>query len=286
MTEASVLLNLIEKLSLDALKRLQRSVVLLTDFGTNDGSAACLEGVITSINPFAKIIHMSHDIPNWDIATAAMFLEVYVKYYPKGTIFLSAVDPGVGTSRKILLAECGGYFFVGPDNGIFGRVFEKFPPRIIVSLTEKQYWLLDPSKIFHARDIMAPVCGHLSKGVSLPEFGVEIQRANLVKLNPFSRSLEDRIETKVLYVDGFGNLVIGITTKEFDIFLGTSSFFQLRIGDHSVTEVAEYFAKIKPKEIALIFGGDFGDYGTIAMNMSSAAELIGAKEGTFVLLTK
>lgn len=259
-----------------------RRIVLLTDFGTKDGSSACLHGVISSINPSASIIDMSHDIPGWSVSVAALFLEVYCEYYPEGTIFLTVVDPGVGTNRSILLADCEKYKFIGPSNGVFSLIFKKFPPKKVVVLSNSDYWLPNVSSTFHGRDIMAPVAAHLSNHTAVEKFGSEIQARSIPQLAPLTSKDGDKLRTKVVYVDAWGNLLLGIKKSQFEnIPLPNST---LEVNGNYVTSNAKTFADIPQNQAALLFGGEFGEYGTVAMNMGNAAEKLAAKEGDNVLI--
>ncbi len=108
-------------------------IALLTDFGTSDGFAGAMKGVILNINPGVQIVDISHDIEPFDILGGALLLKAHYSYFPKGTVFIAVVDPGVGSERKPLAIKCGDYFFVGPDNGIFDLVIKdlKRPPSAV-----------------------------------------------------------------------------------------------------------------------------------------------------------
>lgn len=268
---------------------MNKFIALLTDFGTDDGSAACLEAVIASINTNARVIHMSHAVPGWDISTAAMFLEVYFEDYPAGTVFVAVVDPGVGTDREPIMVKCGEYYFVGPDNGIFTRVLEKSSSlATVVKLESSTFWKNGGKEIsttFHGRDIFAPVAAHLTNGNDIRVFGPNMSVDALVRLGPFSHIDEDKLITKVLFIDRWGNLVIGVKKQEFLEFT-KGKMFQAFINKSSITQHAETFADLPEDIPGLIFGGDFGEYGTIAMNMGNAAEFTCAEESNQVVIYK
>src|SRR5207253_10250876 len=88
-------------------------IALVTDFGSPDYFAAAMKGVILSINPAAQIVDITHEIPPQDIHAAAFNLLATHKDFPANAIHVAVVDPGVGSSRRAVLIECGGQFFVG-----------------------------------------------------------------------------------------------------------------------------------------------------------------------------
>jgi Uncharacterized conserved protein len=100
-------------------------IALLTDFGLNDGFVGSMKGVILSINPEAKIVDISHEIESFNIIEGSIVLNATYRYFPKGTIFVSVVDPGVGTERKPIIVKTKDYFFVCPDNGLLTLVLKK-----------------------------------------------------------------------------------------------------------------------------------------------------------------
>ena len=262
-------------------------VALLTDYGIDDGSAACLEAVVKKINPLANVIHISHTVPGWDISVAAMFLEVYNHYYPSGTVFVAVVDPGVGTVRSPIAIETDKYFFVGPDNGIFTRIIELEDVRTVVKLDNSNFWLGHLSTTFHGRDIFAPVGAFLSGGTKITSVGTPISLGDLVDLEPFVIKHDDKLVTRVLYVDRWGNMVIGVKRQQFENILDPDHpRFDMDINGVHVNNWVQTFAHIPEEELAMLFGGDFGDYGTVAMNMGNAALTCNAEIGTEVIIRK
>src|SRR5579885_1297161 len=96
-------------------------ITLLTDFGDRDYFVASMKGVILNINPQCRIVDLSHQVPPQRIEEAAYLLKSCYKYFPDGTIHVAVVDPGVGTTRRALLASSARYFFLGPDNGVLSQ---------------------------------------------------------------------------------------------------------------------------------------------------------------------
>lgn len=261
-------------------------IVLMSDFGTTDGSAAVMEGVIACKHPRTKVIHMTHKVPSYSIISAAMLLEIYYKYYPKETIFVCAIDPGVGTKRKAVLIKANNQYFIGPDNGIFSLVLENTPAEWATELTNTQHFLPNVSNTFHGRDIFAPVAASLKDGYVRQSYGPIIDPRKLI-ITPEKRIIiEDTLITaKVLYVDDFGNLVIGIKKNEFNVHIKNQNFEISSSETRLITaKLSKTFADGEKGELIALFGGDFGDYMTIAVNMGNAREKTGLNINDRILI--
>ena len=192
----------------------KRGVIsLTTDFTSKDGNVGVMKGVIYGINPRACIVDLSHDIPPQDIAAAAYVLRRAYTYFPRGTVHVAVVDPGVGTERRAIAVETGDGFFVAPDNGVLTYVLQELRDRRakvrIVNLTNSAYWLPSVSHVFHGRDVFAPVAAHLSLGVDIALLGEEIQDPHM--LPPLHLEIDSgRITGQVAHIDHFGNLLTSI----------------------------------------------------------------------------
>ncbi|MEK7803691.1 MAG: SAM-dependent chlorinase/fluorinase, partial [Deltaproteobacteria bacterium] len=133
------------------MKKERGIITLLTDFGTADSYVSAMKGVILSINPDATIIDISHQIPPQDITTGAFVVSQSAPFFPKGTVHIAVVDPGVGGKRKPILIQTDRYFFVGPDNGIFSIALQRERVKRKIHLTNKDYFLGHISSTFHGR---------------------------------------------------------------------------------------------------------------------------------------
>lgn len=190
----------------------QRIVTLLTDFGLSDVYVGVMKGVIAQVNPTLKVIDLTHEIPPQNLTSARFCLINAVPYFPKETVHIAVVDPGVGTQRKGVAIKFEGGFLVGPDNGLFSGILSQNPAISAVELTNFRYWrTASPSTTFHGRDIFAPVGAHLASGVPLEELGTVINPESLVKL-PIAecREKEGIFEGCIQYIDRFGNLITNI----------------------------------------------------------------------------
>lgn len=190
-------------------------IALLTDFGTQDGFVGAMKGVILSINPGVQIVDISHEIEPFNVLEGALLLKAHYKYFPKGTIFVAVVDPGVGSERKPIALRVGEYFFVGPDNGIFDLVVRELegPPSAVV-LENRKYQLPRVNNTFHGRDIFAPAAAYISKGVPLKEFGRELGYE--LKLNfPEVRKEGSVLRGEIIHFDRFGNAITNIPCGKY-----------------------------------------------------------------------
>lgn len=201
-------------------------ITLLSDFGTQDAYVAVMKGVIASIAPGIPTCDLTHQIPPQDVLAARFNLMMAYAHFPKGTVHLAVVDPGVGSSRRAIALQHPNGFFVAPDNGLLGNLFDQEHSASItaVSLTNPQYWRVHrPSHTFHGRDIFAPVAAHLSNGVPIEALGDHIDLATIVRptLLPFQSNRSQSSHQlpgqhtlhyvgSLQYVDNFGNLISNI----------------------------------------------------------------------------
>ena len=191
---------------------MNKPIALLTDFGTRDWFVASMKGVILAINPAAVIVDVSHEIPPGDIAAAAFNLLACHASFPHGAVFVAVVDPGVGSGREALAVKAGGYFFVGPDNGIFSLILDKYDEAEVRALRDQRYFRKPVSATFHGRDVFAPVAAHLSRGVAFARLGPRFAGPLGLSFPPV-RAAEKRLRGSVAYIDRFGNAVTTIPSE-------------------------------------------------------------------------
>jgi S-adenosyl-L-methionine hydrolase (adenosine-forming) len=192
-------------------------IVFMTDFGTVDDSVAICKGVMLQITPEAEIIDLTHQVSPYSIEDAARFLSGTTAYYPAGTVFLSVIDPGVGSSRKPIIAKSKkGHYFVLPDNGLLTLVQDQEGIEEAREITNPR-WTIGKSfsSTFHGRDIFSPAAAHLAAGQDWTQVGPVIP--NLVRLQiKTARMIGNRIEGDIIGVDGpFGNLISNISAEMF-----------------------------------------------------------------------
>lgn len=189
----------------------RKIITLTTDFGTLDGYAGIVKGVILGICDSVSLVDLSHDLPPWNISAASWIIGNSHTYFPAGTIHVGVVDPGVGSKRRAIAVEAAEQFFIGPDNGIFSHILHNYENARAYELNKDHYWRKEISSSFHARDLFGPVAAHFASGISLKELGEEIDVSNLIRLPARSLKVkQNRVEGSVAYVDRFGNLITNI----------------------------------------------------------------------------
>lgn len=260
-----------------------KTITLTTDFGSQDGYAGILKGVIWQIAPDAQVADLSHSVKPQDILGGAMVLGRSAPYFPPGTVHLAVVDPGVGTARRALAACLGDCFFVGPDNGLVTMLYHQAershsgesanPPLEIVGLDQPRWWRKSLSRSFHGRDIFAPVAAHLANGVALTELGTPIHDPVLLYL-PQAQVLDDGWRGQVLYIDHYGNVATNIERKHLAAF----SSIQVRIGVEIVARgVVSSYADAEPGRLIAMIDSD--DRLALCVVNGNAARRLGVQVG-------
>jgi hypothetical protein len=203
-------------------------------------------------------------------------------YFPKNTIHLAVVDPGVGTERRAIIVKTQQDLFVGPDNGLLILAAEKQGITSVHEITNPKLMLPSVSNTFHGRDVFAPAVAHLADGVPPSDFGPQIYDVVKPKFTKVKIS-KDALIGEVLHVDGFGNAITNVNESDMK---------QLHAGESITVELpncnlklrfGKKYGEAQPKEaIALI--GSHG-YVELAINQGNAAETFHAKAGDMIKLT-
>jgi S-adenosylmethionine hydrolase len=184
-------------------------VTLLTDFGLRDPYVGIMKGQILKLCPTAALVDLTHEIARQDVRSASFHLEQAVDYFPDGTLHLAVVDPGVGTSRRILAVRTETALFVAPDNGLLSRALNLLgPPLESVELPVPPR----SSATFHGRDVMAPAAARLASGTALKELGVPCSEILQLDFPPPELG-SDRVGASVLVVDHFGNVTLDLSQQ-------------------------------------------------------------------------
>ncbi len=257
-------------------------ITFCSDFGTADPYVAIVKGVICSINPRAQIVDLSHELAAHDIFSAAFFVAAACPVFPKRTIHLSVVDPGVGSKRKPILLETEKGFFVGPDNGLFSQVWQNSSERKAHWLKNERYFFKGTSHTFDARDIFGPVAAYLSLGIAPDAFGPTLGRIALAEFpkpaDKGSSKSGRKFLGEIIYIDRFGNLV---TNFPYEFFAGTKKM-EVMIARHKMKGLAGNYSMIPKGEVRPILGS-LG-YLEIAAHAASAQKLLNAATGSKVEL--
>ena len=256
-------------------------ITLTTDFGTADHYAGVIKGVIKRIAPAAEILDISHDLTPFEIVEAAHAVGEISRYYPKKTIHVVVVDPGVGTARRPILMEAAGQYFVAPDNGVLTMAAKREPKHKAREITASKYFLQPVSRTFHGRDIFAPCAAHLAMGASPASFGKLITDHLKLKMDSPTRTGKRTWQGVILRVDRFGNMITNFHIDEFDWV--TTHPFELAVGMEKIRRLALNYAECNIGDVALIVGSS--GYLEVSSNQASAAKILGCGSGAPAELT-
>lgn len=252
-------------------------VTLTTDFGARDWFVAAMKGVILSIAPDAVIVDVTQDIPAGDIHAGAFALAACCEYFPRGTVHVAVVDPGVGSARNAIAVRTKHHIFVGPDNGVLSLATARKEVLAVHRIENSKLCRKPVSRSFHGRDVFAPVAAHLCRGVAIQKLGPQVK--TFVRLNPpLPRVGQDCIRGEVIYIDRFGNAITNIDSRvlskltrfEFDVIVRGRRLCKLN---------SHYAAVAEGKPLVLINSCNLLE---IAVNGGSAARRFRLNRGTAV----
>jgi S-adenosyl-L-methionine hydrolase (adenosine-forming) len=255
-------------------------ITLTTDFGASDHFVGVMKGVMLGIAPSARIVDITHEIQAFEVTEGAFVIAQAYRYFPKKTVHVVVVDPGVGSARRPLLAEMAGQYFVAPDNGVLSMIFSREKNKVR-HITNERYFLHPVSRTFHGRDIFAPVAAHLARGITPARFGKLVQDHLRLSFDKIQRTGKRSWTGAVLRVDRFGNLITNLHIDDFPSI--TTRPFELNLGLEKLTRLAVTFAEGNPGEPTVLVGSS--GYLEVAANQASAAKTLGCGVGSPVELT-
>jgi S-adenosylmethionine hydrolase len=262
-------------------------VALLTDFGHQDHYVGAVKGAVLAACPAAVLLDVGHEVPPHDVLSAAFSLAACYRAFPAGTVFMAVVDPEVGSGRRPLALEAGGYLFVGPDNGIFTLVLAEAPGARVHELTNQDLWGAGRSRTFHARDVFGPVAGRLAGGTPLERVGPRVRDPVRLPIPEVRRVSADEWIASVLHVDRFGNLTTTLTEAQLQEVLagadGDPNGFVVAV-EGVVMPLARAYADVAEGEPCALVGSS-GRL-EIAVHKGNASRLLGAGRGAPVAVRK
>jgi len=184
-------------------------ITLLTDFGLSDPFVGVMTGVILSGFAEARVVDLCHGLRPQAIAEASFWLERCYAWFPRGTLHVVVVDPGVGSERRVLAAALGGHYFLLPDNGLLSAALLASPGARVLEVELSRFSLPPASATFHGRDVFAPLAARLASGqLSFDALGTPVEP--LPGLLPQPRREPERVLGEVITVDRFGNLLTNL----------------------------------------------------------------------------
>jgi len=226
-------------------------ITLTTDFGTSSPFVAAIKGVILSINPAARLVDLSHDIPPYDLRHTSFFLREALPYFPPGTLHVVVVDPEVGTDRSILYVCVAGHRLLVPDNGcwtLLGEGHGHNQPLRVLRVTEPRFWRPTISSTFHGRDVFAPVAAYLSLGVNPADLGPVTTEWRSLRW-PSPTRLSDGVAGEVIFVDHFGNLITNIAGSALTAHPGP---LKVRVAGTGQVRRVRTYAEADPGEVVAL----------------------------------
>jgi S-adenosylmethionine hydrolase len=270
-------------------------ITLLTDFGTEDAYVAVMKGVILTRDPHATLVDITHAIEPQNIRHGAFILGSAYRYFPKNTIHIAVVDPGVGSERRGIILKVPGALFVAPDNGLLTYVIDQLDLNVeqipengteaimirlkrgieAVSITDPRFWRTPVSPTFHGRDIFAPVAAGLSLGLSPYEFG---EKTDVLTVLPIARPhllAPDELLGHVMHIDRFGNVISDILSSDLP-----PGPVEICIGSTRIDGISHHYSE-SSRPAALIGGSGYLE---ITLRNGSAAKLLDALVGDEVIV--
>lgn len=259
-------------------------ITLTTDFGGRDYFVGNIKGVILSINQDADIVSITNEVRNYDIREGAYIIKETYRCFPKFSIHIGIVDPGVGGPRRPILVVSGNYYFVGPDNGLFSYIYKEEKHVKVIEIKAGHYFLKSEGATFHGRDIFAPVAAWLSKGVECSNFGEEITDFNSFPIPVIEKTGEDSIKGEIEYIDTFGNLISNITRTDIDQLIANkgSQSLEIKIKDQIITGLKDFYAQGEANSINAIINSS--GYLEVFSYMKNAKESLGISIGEEIVI--
>ncbi len=251
-------------------------ITLMTDFGDSDAYVGAMKGAILSIAPDAAVVDIAHNIPPFNLLSAAYLLTTYFAEFPPGTAHIAVVDPGVGGARDCLAVKAAGRYLLLPDNGIAGMALDAagdgWEARRIANPA-----LMAPkvSPTFHGRDVFAPAAARLVSGFPFSEVGpatfrIERLKAASVSIAPGS------VSGAVVHIDRFGNFITNVMDEHIDR-AGGKAFF-VTIGEYTIMGLSETYESRPPGEL-LAYVGSSGRL-EIGVSRGRASDIVGKPVGS------
>jgi S-adenosylmethionine hydrolase len=256
-------------------------ITLTTDFGLKDPYAAEMKAVILSISSDAKIVDITHEIEKFSIRMGAYMLAAACPYFPKGTIHVAVVDPGVGTKRKAILIQTKNAHFVGPDNGVLALAAKGQGIKHIYGIENPKFMLPRISNTFHGRDVFAPAAAYLANGISPSGFGREIHKIVMPKFAKIIKR-KNALTGEVIRIDGFGNIITNLR-EEYCELMGTKKTVRLKLKDTRLKlKLCKAYSEVKAQQPLAIIGSH--NFLEISINQGNAAENFQTRVGDKVRL--
>ena len=255
-------------------------IALLTDFGLADPYVGMMKAAIMDIAPNAAIIDLSHDVRPQAVRQGAFLLAASLPFLPENSVTVAVVDPGVGTERRPLAVRIGSRWLIGPDNGLFSRVWHAPPsePRRAYVLDRPDYWLPVVSDTFHGRDIFAPVSAHLAGVVDITLLASPLVQIDTLPSTGPEQATDGSWRLTIEHIDHFGNLVTNLSAADLP---GDRGSLRFTVGETTATGVGSNYDS---PDVLIALVGSLG-YLELAFPAGSAADVTGATIGDSIIIS-
>jgi S-adenosylmethionine hydrolase len=238
-----------------------KTITFTSDFGTSDWFTAAVKGEIFKIAGDVRIVDITHNIAPFDVRGAAFLLFAVYNNFPKGTIHLAVIDPGVGGKRKPIIVDSLGHYFVGPDNGLFSYIYTAQSEVYTINVSERV------SQTFHARDIFGPAAARLATGIHPRKLGKKLCDYEQFAIPRVSKE-KGRLRGEIAYIDHFGNCITNVQNNQ--------EISEIRVSGHHIS-VERSYSDVQVNELACVRGST--GYYEIAAYHGNACKILQAKVG-------
>jgi len=244
-------------------------ITLTTDFGLKDPYVAEMKAVILSISPNTRIVDITHQIEKFNIRMGAYTLAAACPYFPKGTIHVAVIDPGVGTKRKAILIQTMKGYFIGPDNGVLALAAKSQGMKHVYAIENPKFMLPKISNTFHGRDIFAPAAAYLANGIPPSGFGREIHKIVMPKFAKIIKR-KNALTGEVIHIDGFGNIITSLREEDLEI-MSMKKTVNLKLKDTRLKlKLCKAYSEVKAQQPLAIIGSH--NFLEISINQGNATE--------------
>lgn len=232
-------------------------ITLTTDFGLDDPFVGIMKGVILNIVPDAQIIDITHNIEPQNITQAALILNATYPWFPRKTVHVVVVDPGVGSVlkakgktkktagpiiRRAMVVQSKFQTFIGPDNGVLTLGIQ--PDSRVYEITNKKYFLKNVSNTFHGRDVFAPCAGWIANGIAHSKVGPRVLKpVHLDFPQPLLKGAS--LHGEIIHIDHFGNLTTNISAELIHETFLSSATINVQIGKHCIEGLVTGYYQMK-----------------------------------------
>ncbi|WP_292008207.1 SAM-dependent chlorinase/fluorinase [Chryseobacterium sp.] len=218
-------------------------ITLTSDFGNLDYRVSAIKGKILSLNPEVSIVDITHQIQAYNLIQSSYIVRNAYKHFPKGTIHILSVDSFFNKSRKNILYQADGSYFIAADNGLLSLIFFDVKPEAIYEITLNNRF--DDIVNFTSTDVFVPVAVHLANG-GLPELiGRKIETAKQLSFpKPVYNESEKMIIGEVMYIDNFGNIISNISKDLFETINNGFENFTIKFRNLSLSKIFQSHTEV------------------------------------------